>query len=252
MIISKKIFIVVAATILALGSLFYLFTERDEGKIVATNDSDVNTVSNTSQSFVSWQKITIAEEEENIFIKMTVPRIIIYSSDGLGSKINKAVTEYIDLLKDDFIFSVSTAAYDNGEANTLNIDTEILLITPRLISLAFTSTHHLAGVKDDDPERTFLVFDLTDGKLMTENNELFRNNSAWSEAVKTIKTALLSNYQGDPNCDLLFAPKYNGFSASCIGVDWSRGGKHLSINGDIPISMIQEFLAPAVLSDIIQ
>ncbi len=81
---------------------------------------------------------------------------------------------------------------------------------------------------------------------------MFRDDLVWSGAVRTMKASLLSNYQGDPSCDLLFAPKLYGLAASCIGVDWSRGGRHLSIAGDIPISMAQEFLAPSVLSDIIQ
>ena len=67
-----------------------------------------------------------------------------------------------------------------------------------------------------------------------------------------MKTSLLTGYQGDPNCDLFFAPKHNGFAASCIGVDRSRGGAHLSITGNISMSMVQEFLEPSVLSDIVQ
>ena len=170
----------------------------------------------------------------------------------LENEVNEAIKQQIEFSKNWFISGVTTAAEDNGEPNTLNIDTEILLMTQRLISLAFTSTQHLAGTNDDDPERMFLVFDLVNGKLVKEGNELFRDDLVWSEAIKTMKASLLTNYQGDPNCDLFFAPKYKGFAASCIGVDWSRGGKHLSITGDISMSMIQEFLAPSVLSDIIQ
>ena len=81
---------------------------------------------------------------------------------------------------------------------------------------------------------------------------MFRDDLAWSESVTIMKTVLLADYQGDPNCDLFFAPKHNGFAASCIGVDWSRGGKHLSLTGDISISTIQELLAPSVLSDMMQ
>ena len=160
--------------------------------------------------------------------------------------------QHIEYSKDWFISGVTTAAEDNGETNTLNIDTEILLMTPRLISLAFTSTQHLAGIQDSDPERLFLVFDLVNKETLKEGNELFRDDLAWSEAVKAMKTSLLADYQGDPNCDLFFVPKHNGFAASCIGVDWNRGGKHLSLTGDISMSMIQEFLAPSVLSDIVQ
>ena len=212
----------------------------------------IEVVKTANKPIVSWQKITITEEEKNIFINMTVPRVIIYSNDDLGGRVNKAIIQYIESLKNDFIFSVSTAAEDNGETNILNLDTEVLLITPRLISLAFTASEHLAGTQDNNPERTFLVFDLVKGELMVENNELFRDDIAWSRAVKMMKNYLLADYQGNPSCDLFFAPKYKGFAASCIGIDRSRRGEHLSITGDISMSMIQEFLAPSVLSDIIQ
>ncbi|MDO8657174.1 MAG: hypothetical protein Q7K55_00425, partial [Candidatus Levybacteria bacterium] len=174
------------------------------------------------------------------------------NSYSLYSEINKAITQHIESLKSDFISAATTAAEDNGETNILNIETEVLLATPRLISLAFTSTENLAGINDDDPRRTFSIFDFVKGKLLIEGNEMFRDDIAWSRAVKIMKNYLLTDYQGDPSCDLSFAPKYNGFAASCIGVDWSRGGKHLSITKDISISMIQEFLAPSVLSDIIR
>jgi len=160
--------------------------------------------------------------------------------------------QHIEYSKDWFISGVTTAAEDNGETNTLNIDTEILLMTPRLISLAFTSTQHLAGIQDSDPERLFLVFDLVNKETLKEGNELFRDDLAWSEAVKAMKTSLLADYQGDPNCDLFFVPKHNGFAVSCIGVDWSREGAPLSIAGNISMSMVQEFLDPSVLSDIVQ
>ncbi|MBI2645408.1 hypothetical protein HYW94_04525, partial [Candidatus Uhrbacteria bacterium] len=158
--------------------------------------------------------------------------------------------QHIEYSKDWFISGVTTAAEDNGETNTLRIDTEVLLLTPRLISLAITSVQHLAGIKDSDPEQMFLVFDLVNGKLIVEGNELFRDDLACSEAITIMKTSLLADYQGDPNCDLFFAPRHNGFAMSCIGVDQSRGNKHLSLTGDISISIIQEFLAPSVLSDI--
>ena len=240
-----KILIAGAIVAAVLAILFYLLPQRE--------DEDIDQTANIpGQPIISWQKIKITEERKNVLIDITVPRIIIGSSYNLDSEINKAITWRGDLLKSEVISGVTTAAYDNGETNTLNVDTEILLMTPRLISLAFTSTQHLAGSKDKDPERMFLVFDLVNGELLKEGNELFRDDLAWSEAVKAMKMALLADYQGDPNCDLFFAPKHNGFAASCIGVDWNRGGKHLSLTGDISMSMIQEFLAPSVLSDIVQ
>jgi len=245
MIRSKKTFIAGVAITAIFASLFYLFPQRE-------NEDTQKTTSLTSQPVASWQKITITEARDNMVININLPRIIIYSSNTLENEVNEAIKQQIEFSKNWFISGVTTAAEDNGEPNTLNIDTEILLMTQRLISLAFTSTQHLAGTNDDDPERMFLVFDLVNGKLVKEGNELFRDDLVWSEAIKTMKASLLTNYQGDPNCDLFFAPKYKGFAASCIGVDWSRGGKHLSITGDISMSMIQEFLAPSVLSDIIQ
>ena len=239
--------ILIAGAIIAavLAILFYLLPQRE--------DEDIDQTANMpGQPIISWQKIKITEERQNVLIDITVPRIIIGSSYNLDSEINKAITWRVDLLKSEFISGVTTAAYDNGETNTLNIDTEVLLITPRLVSLAFMAAEHLAGIGDNDPERTFLIFDIVNGKFLKEGNELFRDDLAWSEAIKTMKASLLTDYQGDPSCDLFFAPEHNGFAASCIGADWSRGGKHLSITGNISISMIQEFLAPSVLSDIIQ
>jgi len=248
MIMPRKI-IVVAVTLFVLCGLFYLSAERNNKVAVK---KDVATIS--KQPIISWQKTTITIEEaaEKISIRINAPKIIISSNYELGNKINKAITQLVESLKDDFISGVSTAAYENGETNTLNIDIEILLMTPRLVSLAFTTTEHLAGINDNEPEWTFIIFDLVKGELMVEGNELFRDDIAWSKAVKMMKNYLLADYQGDPSCDLFFAPKHNGFAASCIGVDWSRGGKHLSVTGDISMSMIQEFLAPSVLPDIIQ
>ena len=272
MIMSRKIFVVTAVAVSIFGGLFYLFAERDN-EVVAKKDvnpvrsslangpdwtrdfvvsATSNGVNTINQLVVSWQKITVTETEQKVVININAPRVVISNSYNLGSKVNEAIMRRIESLKDDFISAVSTAAEDNGETNTLNIDTEILLVTPRLISLAFTATGHLAGIKDNDPERTFLVFDLINDKLVVEGNELFRDDLAWSKAVKIIKTSLLSNYQESPSCDLLFAPKLYGFATSCIGVNWSQERKHLSITENIPISMIQEFLAPSVLSDIIQ
>ena len=144
------------------------------------------------------------------------------------------------------------AAEDNGETNIWNIETEVLLVTPRLISLAFTSTERFAGINNSEPERTFIVFDLVNNKVMIEDGELFPDALSWSRAVTIMKKILLSDYKGDPSCDLFFAPRHNGFAASCIGVDRSRGGAHLSITGNISISMVQEFLDPTALSDIVQ
>ncbi|MDP2951607.1 MAG: hypothetical protein Q8N55_04460 [bacterium] len=242
----KKILIITLMIIVSIfAGLFYLFTKHD-------NENVTKTFKTFNKPLVSWQKITITEEKKNIYISITLPRIIIPSDYNLKGKVNKEITQYIELLKDDFIFSVNAVAEDNGETNALNIDTEILLSTPHLISLAFTTTMRMAGVKNNDPERTFLVFDLMNGKLILDGNELFRDDLAWSKAVEAMKLLLLSKYQETPNCDLFFAPKHDGFSASCIGIDWNRGGEHLSIMGDIPISMIQELLTPSVLSDIVQ
>ncbi len=170
----------------------------------------------------------------------------------MSNTVNDVITRRIELLKNDFIFSVRTASKDNGETNTLNIVTDILLITPRLISLSFTTKENMAGIQANDPERTFLVFDFVNGKSIIEESKLFRNDLAWSQAVKKIKALLLSNYKGRPRCDLIFAPKHSGFAASCIGVDWNRDGNHMSITQNTPISLIQEFVAPFVLSDIVQ
>ena len=243
MIKPKKTFIAGIAVTAIFAGLFYLFPQR--------NNEDTNKTANIiSQPIVSWQKITITEAMNNSVINISSPKIIIYGNYDLESKVNEAITQQIEYSKDWFISGVTTAAEDNGETNTLRIDTEVLLLTPRLISLAITSTQHLAGLKDDDPERLFLVFDLVNSELLKEGNELFRDDLAWSESVTIMKKFLLADYQGNPNCDLFFAPKSSGFAASCIGIDQSRGNKRLSLIGDIPISAIQEFLAPSVLSDI--
>src|SRR3989344_5482313 len=156
MAMSKKIFIAgIAVTAIFVG-LFYLFLQH--------NKENINKTANTlSQPVASWQKITITETERNMVININAPRIIIGKSYSLDSEINKAITQHIEYSRDWFISGVTTAAEDNGEINTLNVDTEVLLLTPRLISLAFTSTQHFAGIKDSDPERLFLVFDLVNG-----------------------------------------------------------------------------------------
>jgi len=239
--------ILIAGAIIAavLAILFYLLPQRE--------DEDMGQTANMpGQAVISWQKIKITEERKNVLIDITVPRIIIGSSYNLDSEINKAITWRVDLLKSEFISGVTTAAYDNGETNTLNVETEVLLATPRLISFAFTSTERFAGINNSEPERTFMVFDLVNNKVMVEGDELFPDALSWSRAVTIMKKTLLSDYKGDPSCDLSFAPKHNGFAASCIGVDWSRGGTHLSITGNISISMIREFLTPSILSDIVQ
>ena len=246
---SKKIFIAVVIIIAVFASLFYLFQQRNNKN---TNEDTNKTANIIAQPIISQQKITITETERNMIININSVRIIIGSSYSLDSEINKAITQHIESLKDNFMSAATTAAKDNGETNILNIETEVLLATPRLISLAFTSTKDLAGINNDDPKRTFMVFNLVNNKMMIEGNEMFRDDLAWSEAVKAMKVFLLADYQGDPNCDLFFAPKHNGFTASCIGVDRSRGWRNISLTRNIPISAIQEFLAPSVLSDIIQ
>ncbi|RJQ32440.1 hypothetical protein C4572_00870 [Candidatus Parcubacteria bacterium] len=202
---------------------------------------------------ISWKKITIEKEPKKFLISLRVPEVAFYTNDSLAEKINEDVDRYIGALKDTFIRGVITAADDNGEASTLNIDTEILLMSPRLISLAFTSSDHLSGGKVGDLERTYLIFDLEKGEMMREGNELFRDDLAWAEAVRIMKPLLLSKYDGEPSCDLMFAPKREAFSASCIGVDYNNEDKGpFSIFGDIPISAIQEFVAPWALKEIFQ
>jgi len=245
--ISKKIFILATAmmAIAILGGLFYWFKLRNN-EIVNSNTVILN------QPIVKWQEITITESEQNIAMYIRAPRIIISNNYRVDNEVNQVITRHIESLKDDFISAVSTAAEDNGDTNILNVEIGVLLATPRLISISFTTTEHLAGLNDNEPEWTFVIFDLVKEELMLENIELFRDDIAWSKAVKMMKNYLLADYQGDPSCDLFFAPKYKGIAASCIGIDRSRRGEHLSITGDISISMIQEFLAPSVLSDIIQ
>jgi len=240
----KKIFIAGVAITAIFAGLFYLFPQR--------NNEDIKTENIIGQPIVSWQKTTITEAMNNSIITINSPRMIIYGNYNLESKVNEAIMQQIEYSKDWFISGVTTVAEEDKEANILDIDTEILLMTPRLISLAFTATQHFAGSKDKEPERMFLVFDLVNGALIKEGNELFRDDQSWRDAVKVMKKTILADYQGDPNCDLFFAPKHNGFAASCIGVDQSRGNKHLSLTGDISISVIQEFLAPSALVDIIQ
>ena len=117
---------------------------------------------------------------------------------------------------------------------------------------AARETEDFSGIVNDISKRTFMTFDLLNNKVMIEGSELFPDALSWARAVTIMKKAILSDYQGDPNCDLFFAPKQNGFSMSCIGVDYSLGGKQISLTKDIPISMVQEFLTPSVLSDVTQ
>lgn len=245
MILSRKI-IITAVAFSILGGLFYLFVGRNNKSVVK---EDV--VAIDGQPGISWRKtiVTMEESTEKIFTQINAPKIVIFGNRELSNEINQVITQRIELLKDSFISGVSTAAYKNGETNTLNIDTEILLLTPHLLSLAFTTTEHFAGSRGNSSEQTFIIFDIEKGEIMREGDELFHDVEAWREAVRTMKASLLSSYQGEPNCDLLFAPKQNGFAASCIGIDRSRGG-HISITGDIPISEIEKLLAPSVLSGI--
>jgi len=242
---SKKLFIltVVIIAIFILGSLSYWF-KKDNSKIMLDNAVIL------SQPIIKWQEITVAESKPKMAMHINAPRIIIGNNYSLYSEINKAVMQHIESIKDDFISTATTAAYDNSETNTLKIDTEVLLMTPRLISLAFISTERFAGINNSEPERTFITFNLLNNKVMIEGGELFPDALSWSRAVTVMKKSLLADYQGEPVCDLLFAPKQNGFATSCIGVDRSRGHERLSLTGDIPISVIQKFITPSALSDI--
>ncbi|MBI2674255.1 MAG: hypothetical protein HYX22_00755 [Candidatus Yanofskybacteria bacterium] len=242
---SKKFFI--TATVIIVVSIsggFYWF--KQGGSDVVDNAVIL------SQPIIRWQEITITESNPQIAMRINAPRIIVGNSYSLYSEINRAIAQHIESLKADFISAATTAAEDNGETNILNVKTEVLLATPRLISLAFTSTERLAGIKNDDPGRTFLVFDSVNNEVMIKGNEIFLDDLAWSSAVKIMKTSLLAGYEGEPSCDLLFAPKHNGIAASCIGVDRGKNSGKLSLTKDIPISAVQEFIAPSVLSDITQ
>jgi hypothetical protein len=243
---SKKFFVIATAmiAIAILGGIFYWFKQYDNE--IAVSDTVI-----LNQPTIKWQEITVKESESKIAIHINIPRVVIHNSD-VNNEINLGIKRHIEYIKDYFIRDAIMAAIDNGETNILNIETEVLLATPKLISLAFTSTEDFSGIVNDDSERTFIIFDLVKGKLLREGNEMFRDDIAWSRAVKIMKNYLLADYQGDPNCDLFFAPRHNGFAASCIGIDRSRGGAHLSITGNISISMVQEFLDPSVLSDIVQ
>jgi len=111
-----KILIAGAIVAAVLAILFYLLPQRE--------DEDIDQTANIpGQPIISWQKIKITEERKNVLIDITVPRIIIGSSYNLDSEINKAITWRVDLLKSEFISGVTTAAYDNGETNILNIET---------------------------------------------------------------------------------------------------------------------------------
>ena len=242
---SKNFFITAAVMIVvAISGGFYWFKQD--------NSNTVDDTAILSQPIIKWQEITVAESKPKMAMRINAPRIIIHSNYRVDNDVNRAIQQRIESIKDYFINVTTMVAEDNGETNILNIETEVLLVTPRLISLAFTSTERFAGINNSEPKRTFMVFDLVNNKVMIEGGELFPDALSWSRAVTIMKKDLLSDYKGDPSCDLSFAPKPNGFATSCIGVDWSHGGKHLSLIGDISISMIQGLLAPSVLSDIVQ
>ena len=242
---------IITATVLV-GAIVLVFASLSDTPVLPIRPISEAENEIIRQPVIRWQKIKISEDWKNVLINITVPRVIYGDHDlGLRGEVNEAIMRHIESLNDDFMSGVTTAAEDNGEASTLNINTEILLSAPRLFSLAFTATKHWAGMKDNDPERTYLIFDLISGRRIIDSFELFRDQLAWSKAVVLMKASLLSQYQGDPSCDLSFAPRSNGLAASCIGVDWGRGGT-LSITQDLPISMIQEFLSSSVLSDIIR
>jgi|SRR3989338_3166999 len=245
----KKYFfiVIVMAVVVVFGGLFYWFWLYDHEEIVDSTD-----IYTPSQPILEWQEITIKESGPKKIMQIKMPRIIIYSNYHVENDVNQAIKQRIESINDYFINVTTMVAEDNGETNILNIETEILLATPNLISLAFTSTRDLAGINYSDQQRTFLIFDLVNNKVMIEGAELFPNEISWARAVTIMKKVILSDYQGDPNCDLFFAPKQNGFSMSCIGVDYSLGGKQISLTKDIPISMVQEFLTPSVLSDVTQ
>ncbi|MCG2690430.1 hypothetical protein L6252_04125 [Candidatus Parcubacteria bacterium] len=249
---SKKIFIIATVLVLIFSGFFYcLLKNNNKIRTVEYTDKIIGSV----HPFISWQKITITEEEQNIFIAINVPRVIIYDGNGLASKVNEAVMSYINLLKDDFIFSVGTAAFDDRGKNTLNIDTESLLTSPYLISLSFTASRHLAGIKDDEPEQTFLVFDLARKRLVKSDKEFFISDSAWAKTTEMAKSLLLfehKDYKTEVNCDLFFAPKCKGLATSCIGIDHSRANSHLSVEGEMPLLMVQDFISKEILSEIYQ
>ena len=243
---SKKLFIIAAVIIVvvAISGGFYWFKQD--------NSDTVDDAVILSQPIIKWQEITVAESKPKMAMRINAPRIIIHSNYRVDNEVNRAIQQRIESIKDYFINVTTMVAEDNDETNILNIETEVLLVTPRLISLAFTSTERFAGINNSEPKRTFMVFDLVNNKVMIEGGELFPDALSWSRAVTIMKKNLLSDYKGDPSCDLSFAPKHNGFAASCIGVDWSRGGKHLSVMGNISMSVLQEFLTPSVLSDMMQ
>ncbi|MFH0739501.1 MAG: hypothetical protein V1819_04055, partial [bacterium] len=124
----KKVFIIaIVVSISIFIGLFYFFAQHhSKDAVEAVMDNKI---------FISWQKITISEKAKDISINIALPRMVIPDDYKLEDMINKTIARDIELLKNDFISTVSTAAEDNGETNTLNINTEILLVSPRLISL---------------------------------------------------------------------------------------------------------------------
>lgn len=253
---SKKIFFAMFFTVIIISaflSSIYLHHEVSEMGMKSRDNGNVGKITETARRpIVSWQQVTttILEAKREIVISINVPKVIISGNDYLSSEINKAITRRIESLKNDFVFAVSTAADDNGETNTLDINTETLLITTRLVSFAFTATEHLAGIQVHNPEWTFLAFDLVDNRWLREGNEVFQDDYAWARAVSKMKSILLAQYSEKSSCDFMFAPRNNGFAASCIGVDFSNGAAHIAVAGDIPISAVQEFVKPSILSHI--
>src|SRR3990167_34467 len=163
---SKKFFIIAAVMIVIaiLGGLFY-WLKQDNNEIVV---SDAVTL---SQPIIKWQEITITESKPKMAMHINSPRIIIGNSYGLYSEINKAIAQHVESLKSDFISAATTAAEDNGETNILNIATEVLLATPRLISLAFTSNKSFPGKKNREPGGTFSFFDFKKKKVYIKNRK---------------------------------------------------------------------------------
>ena len=107
----KKILIIaiVASIPISIG-LFYFFTQH--------NSDDSIEVVIDNKIFISWQKITIEEKVKDISINIALPRVIIPGDYNLEAMVNKAIAQDIELLKNDFISTVSTAAENNEETNT--------------------------------------------------------------------------------------------------------------------------------------
>ena len=163
-IMSKKYFfiVIVMVVVVVFGGLFYWFLQYNN------EVKDESTAYIPSQPITKWQEITVAEFKPKIAMRINAPRIIIHSNYRVDNEVNRAIQQHIESIKDYFINVTTMVAEDNDETNILNIETEVLLVTPRLISLAFTSTERFAGINNSEPKRTFMVFDLVNNKIMIE------------------------------------------------------------------------------------